>query len=148
MTDCNETHENRPKIDLSLNSASVIISFPSGVIYENVAFGTFVLPKCEEGILAPLTDPYLLVGASAEVYYCPVEAKLRRLDWLRMTPARAAEIDDILHNEPTTRGLSVDMARFHESGEAWVYVNIEPSEAAFYSNFGSRKGVLVWANSD
>ena len=151
MTDCNETHENRPKIELSLNSIGVIISFPSGVIYQNITCGHACIPRCEEGVLMLLTDPLLLIGAPAEVYYCPIEAKLKAMEWwsiLYLSPTIASEVDKILHDYPMTKGISVDYTRLQESAEAWIYVNIEPTEFAVYSHFGACKGILVWANSD
>ena len=151
MTDCNESHENRPKIDLSLNSAGVIILVNSGVIYENVTCGTACVRRCEEGVLLLPTMPELVPDSSTEVYLCPVEAKLKAMEWgpiQGINVVRASEIDSVLKNYGFTKGISVDKTRLQESEEAWVYVDVEPAELSLYSGFGSCKGVIVWANSD
>lgn len=152
MTDCNESHDNKPRIMVwGLNQAGLIILGKSGVIYHNQTGGNNCMQRCEEGYLVPLADCYLVEESPVETYQCPIERSLRKMDWWPgrgIDEERASQIDDLLRSSGYTKGLSVDRQRMHESEEAWVYVNVQPAELAEYSGFGSCKGVLVWMNSD
>lgn len=151
MTDCNETHANRPKIDLYLNQAGVIILFKSGVIYQNQTCNTACMQRCEEGILLLVCYAYLVAALPEPLYLCPIESGLKKMEWgpvEGIDEKRASEIDDLLQSESPTKHITVDRSRLNESEEAWVYVTLEPGEYGFYQGFGSCKGVLVWGNSD
>ena len=150
MTECNSSHDNRPKINHCLNQAGIIILFKSGVIYQNQTCGTACIQRCEEGVLLLPTDPLLITTTPVTLYQCPIDAALRQMEWfsLGINEKRADQIDALLSAWGWTSGISVDMTRLHDSEEAWVYVNIEPVEYGVYSGFGSCKGVLVWQNSD
>ena len=152
MSDCNESHEGRPRILLyTQNQASLLILGKSGVIYQNQTCGVACAQRCEEGFLVPLADCFLVENAPIETYQCPIEEGLRRMEWgpvQGINEAKASAIDHLLQSSAWTKGLTVDRERTHESEEAWVYVNVAPAELAEYSGFGIRKGVLVWPNSD
>ena len=45
--------------------------------------------------------------------------------------------------------LSVDRTKLGESGEAWIYVKIDPHvENGSYAGFSAETGILTWDNSD
>src|SRR5579871_5062195 len=93
------TPQNKPKINLSLNSVGILILFKSGVIYTNQSGGYSCFNPEEEGILVLPTYPHLVIGAPVEVYLCPIEAKLRALNWLSIGVVDhqvASKIDAIL----------------------------------------------------
>ena len=154
MTDCNPGQQDKPWIDLSLNQVGVIIIFNSGVIYQNQTCGHLCKQRCEEGVLMLPTDPELVEGLSIEIYQCPIEKSLRKMEWWSvpgLSSEIASEIDSLLQNYGLTRNISVDKSLLEESEEAWIYVRVEPAERAeypIYTGFGSCRGVLVWSNSD
>jgi hypothetical protein len=152
MTDCNESHEGKPRILLyHLNQASLLILGKSGVIYQNQTCGVACAQRCEEGYLVPLADCFLVENAPIDTYQCPIEEGLRRMFWgpvQGIDEETASDIDHLLQSSGWTRGLTVDRERMHESEEAWVYVKVAPSELAEYLGFGVCNGVLVWHNSD
>ncbi len=142
MIDCNT---DKPKILLSFNQAGLIILCNSGVVYQNQTRGVSCMQRCAEGVLVPLLD------IPCDTRQCPLEADLMSIDWsiiASLNPTIADQIDEFLHKRIPTEGLSVDREQLHLSEEAWVYVDVEPREAAEYFNFGKCKGILVWANSD
>ena len=150
MTDCDPDNLGMPVVHLSLNAVGIIIMFPSGVIYHNQTCNAACYQRCQEGILVMPTAPVLITREPAELYQCEVERGLRAMEWgpvRGIDEVRAANIDALLLNSHV-RGISVDRSMLSESEEAWIYVDVQDGEYYTFKDFGPRKGVLVWENSD
>ncbi len=152
MTDCGEFTDEMPRIILSLNQAGVIILRDSGVIYQNQTRGNTCKQRCAEGVLALISNPILMTGIPMQLYQCPIEAGLKKIDWdrsySRVGITCADEIDALLQSNGSTKNISVDRTRLKESEEAWVYVKLKPLGSSLYEGSGACDGVLVWSNSD
>jgi hypothetical protein len=61
-------------------------------------------------------------------------------DTARLTPEIAKQVDDVLVSYWETSFLRVDPARWENSGEAWVYVIIEPGDSCPLRGEGPWKG--------
>ena len=60
---------------INMWQASLIIIFPSGVVYRNQTCNHACCQRGEEGILVPLIDIYI------DVKECPLNTALMRLEW-------------------------------------------------------------------
>src|SRR5260221_5759104 len=99
MLELPSNYENKPQIDLSLNQVGVVILFNSEVIYHNQTRGTACMQRYSEGLLLLPTDPLLGVVPPFVGYQCPVDAGLRRGEWVRVDRVdnQGAEcIDEVL----------------------------------------------------
>lgn len=144
-------HPEKPNIHLyDIESAHIVIEFPSGVQYTNQVGGVICYRASTEGALVPLdmsSEQYSLLEQ------CEFPTGKQGID-----DVVADSIDSVLKSERATAHLEVDRSLLGSSWEAWVYVRFlkMPSEfrwpvdgyfgAAF--GFGNRRAILTWQNSD
>lgn len=111
MSNCNDFSDDKPRIDLCLNQAGVIILRKTGVVYQNQTRGTAVMQRCAEGVLVLLTDPFLITKTPVDLYQCSIEAGLKQIDWHRcyakanLDVACADKIDTLLPSSVCTKLL-------------------------------------------
>jgi hypothetical protein len=151
MSDCNSSDESKPRILLyPLRQVGLIILYPTGIIFQNQTGGISCIQRSEEGIFFPVSDaPVLDENYTTKMDLLDIElTKLFPSYATNLKPELADKIDLLLRNYLPLKGVTVDRNRLNDSDEAWIYVNIEPSELADYSGFGSSRGVLTWSNSD
>jgi hypothetical protein len=128
----------------------LIVECPSGVRYENQVGGVVCWRGEQEGVLAPVdVQDSTLAAIRSLPYPQGIEG---------ITIEIANSIDALLAGEVAARMIKVDLARMHQSWEAWIYVEIEAPRATVQSlapeyagsvyGFGAVRGVLTWINSD
>lgn len=127
----------------------LIVRERSGIVYTNQVMGHACMQASAEGVLVPLAPDYPIDARGRPA----VDTLAERLGALLLnapylTEKQAAAVDAILAEYPETRGTVVARSRLRESGEAWVFVDVNPGNASPLVDFGWCAGVLTWLNSD
>ncbi len=134
-------------IDLSgFHGVGLIITFPSGVVYQNQTEGIACSHAEAEGVFLPLS---VKPGASEMwAFGQHFHGKIGPID-----QDAARIVDRILRRNGHTY-LMVNQTRLAESYEAWIHVFIDEAEKPLLplrmavSGFGKCEGILTWSNSD
>lgn len=139
-----------PKRRLSLydlEGVALILEAPTGVIYSNQVGGHFCLQPTYEGALLPVNPDRDPDGPRSDLERA-LGALLLNRGWL--DDALADAVDATLARHISTRGVTVDRARLHESIEAWVHVIVPEATGGPHgeSSYPAGRGVLTWLNSD
>lgn len=130
-----------------LDQAGIIVLLPSGVKFLNQVGGGACFQYEAEGIFFPISHDH-------SVGFGEINERLEfRFDKIFSTGEKvenniADEIDAILHELPSTSGISVDRTKLDKSFEAWIYVKINDTELSAYKGFENAKAILTWSNSD
>lgn len=140
--------ENHSKPVISLDGfqgVGLIITRPSGVLYENQAEGYACSHPRAEGVFLPLP---VRPGAS-ELWGLQQHFTGK---WGPIDEGSARTVDRILLRNGH-KYLKVNRARLAESYEAWIHVLIDEPEISSIAGgviegFGKCEGILTWPNSD
>ena len=128
---------------------ALIVSHPTGVIYENQVGGNVCWAARLEGALSPLD---VSIDGTKRLQECPYPTGRGGI-----SEAVADSVDGILNSEPGARFLKVDRTRLGDCWEAWIYVVVDspgidqPRTGPNFGparGFGTASGVLTWPNSD
>ena len=149
-------HPDLPLIDLYWTTgAFVIVSRPTGIQYTNQTGGNACRHPCLEGFVVPIEcdeeNPGAVQRRLTELFEGPVwQGGGARGEGI--SEDDAAYIDAALY-QPPGWNISVDRSRLSDSDEAWVWVELHPSERDPDFPLFSRMtppitGVLSWTNSD
>ena len=130
---------------------SLIVKWPTGVVYTLQTAGNWCLRPEEEGFLIP-------VGNDADENDRFITKEDDLIEYFKepnivgegaihgITEKNADCIDKILKIPPTISNITVDRSLLKKSHEGWLHVIIHKSFAPLYVNRQSlQKGVLIWA---
>lgn len=129
----------------SLAQAALVLVDPSGAHYTNQAGGNACAHPTARGYLVPVFDDPPLDEGGPDLVHRLREAVLGAH---YLTDACADRLDAVLTMSRWTSYIYVDRTRLHDSMEAWVYVQLGPSEFAGFDTRLWTEGILTWPNSD
>lgn len=127
----------------------MVVLEPSGIVYRSQVMGHCCAQESAEGVLVPVLPDYP-IDESGRPAVKTLAERLRdaTLNAMWLTEEVADAVDKILGSLPESRGLVVDRTRLRRSGEAWVFVTIDPEPSSDLHDFRGSIGVLTWTNSD
>jgi hypothetical protein len=122
-----------------------IILERSGIVYFNQTHGHACVHSEAEGILIPCEWDYPIDNPRLSLEY-----QLSELlhNTMYLSEEDADTTDNILERCLPSLGAKVNREMLHESGEAWVYVNLEEFPESHLTGFGRCQAILTWPNSD
>lgn len=127
----------------------LIVLEETGIVYENQVMGNCCVQASAEGICVPLSPDYPIDSRGRPAVMTLGERLGEAVLCAHYLDEKLAVLVDVILNQyPETRGIQVDRDKLSDSGEAWLYVKIEPTESSPIKDFGPCKGVLTWLNSD
>ena len=134
----------------------------------DIGFGLIVLRRTGV-IISNQTGGFACHHPEAEGFYIPLQSQIHPIlsghfqgkhgQWKGECSAGIDEvtaglIDMVYADEFDVLGFTVDRAKFKESHEAWIYVDVwntaDSTDRDFEICYGfnKRKGILTWENSD
>jgi len=143
----------KSKIPVRYFPPSVLIPWPTGVIYEAQINGLACYHDLLEGECLPLPQGLgaelsqlhpgccVMIGREDEEFNDP--------NYLRpdgLTPLEADALDKLL--EKYALPIRVKRATLKKSCEAWVHIYILPNHHRIFQEWGEQDGILTWDNCD
>ena len=131
---------------------SIIVKWPTGIIYTIQTAGNWCLRPEEEGFLIPLGNDVdennRSISKQDDLWEYFKEPNIVGEGAIHgISEKNADDIDIILRKEPFIGNVSVDRALLKKSHEGWIHLNIHKNFEAVkvFVRELPKKGVLIWA---